>query len=597
MFGHHTSRRGLDSLTDQTYDLAWSITDETLTKIEEQIAVHAPERGGALVKVKGSRTIVDFLGDPRPGSETGFYHSDELRALLNDYEVARPARTYAGTLHSHPWGMGEPSSQDHRAFANTLRDNPELREVLFPIVVQTPSSELARGVGQGDRHLQELPSGTFSAFTAVRSRLGVSVRPVPVHVMPIRKMTRAAIDLLSAGSHSAISAGETLDYTLAGRTLPAISVRGAGTRIFLVFPESFPHAAPMFLGPDGTLIQPEWKSHEAVPEQLAEALKRSLGLIATDPPGAHVLQEVRREKKHTGLEDRLAHHLPEGVAGRYLVLGAGSVGSQAAEMLVRSGVKRLTVVDFDEVETANLSRTVYTSLDVGQKKVSALARRLKEIHPAVDIETLDCPIHELDEVLLTSADVAILATDDLGAEASAAHILYAAGVPAVSIKVFALGDASEVLIADPRRNTPCLRCSNPVRPTSVLGTTNYGTGRIDGALALGPDISAGVARGVKVALALGQESGPLAEWIAPLLADERVCLHQSNVADYQSLTLSRKHSLPFQVLWFRGPSESDRANCAVCGETRRSYAPVTMPEGLPPEASELPALITGESTA
>ena len=39
-----------------------------------------------------------------------------------------------------------------------------------------------------------------------------------------------------------------------------------------------------------------------------------------------------------------------------VVVGLGGVGSHAAQMLVRSGVKRLRVVDFDQVNTSKLKK-------------------------------------------------------------------------------------------------------------------------------------------------------------------------------------------------------------------------------------------------
>ena len=43
---------------------------------------------------------------------------------------------------------------------------------------------------------------------------------------------------------------------------------------------------------------------------------------------------------------------------RVILFGAGGVGGWCAEALVRSGVKHLTIVDFDVVNPSNINRQV-----------------------------------------------------------------------------------------------------------------------------------------------------------------------------------------------------------------------------------------------
>ncbi len=69
-----------------------------------------------------------------------------------------------------------------------------------------------------------------------------------------------------------------------------------------------------------------------------------------------------------------------------MVIGLGGVGSWAAEMLVRSGVGRLTIVDFDEVCVTNFNRQLHALQGaVGQQKATAVAERLAKINPQAKI--------------------------------------------------------------------------------------------------------------------------------------------------------------------------------------------------------------------
>ena len=70
-----------------------------------------------------------------------------------------------------------------------------------------------------------------------------------------------------------------------------------------------------------------------------------------------------------------------------IVVGLGGVGSHAAHMLARSGVRRLRVIDFDQVTLSSLNRhAVATWADVGTSKAAALKARLEAIVPGVRIE-------------------------------------------------------------------------------------------------------------------------------------------------------------------------------------------------------------------
>lgn len=69
-----------------------------------------------------------------------------------------------------------------------------------------------------------------------------------------------------------------------------------------------------------------------------------------------------------------------------IVFGVGGVGSWCAESLVRSGIRRLTIVDADRVCETNINRQLMaTTKTVGMVKVDALRQRLLEINPGAEI--------------------------------------------------------------------------------------------------------------------------------------------------------------------------------------------------------------------
>ena len=74
---------------------------------------------------------------------------------------------------------------------------------------------------------------------------------------------------------------------------------------------------------------------------------------------------------------------PEEVQERIHIIGCGSVGSTVAELLVRFGLTKLTLYDFDKVEPKNLANQMYRQEHVGMEKVNALANMLCEINPEI----------------------------------------------------------------------------------------------------------------------------------------------------------------------------------------------------------------------
>lgn len=82
----------------------------------------------------------------------------------------------------------------------------------------------------------------------------------------------------------------------------------------------------------------------------------------------------------------------EGMAGvrggSVVIVGCGGVGSWAAVMLVRSGVSKIRLVDFDYVTLSSLNRHATATLaDVGTPKVACIERTLRQISRWVDVDS------------------------------------------------------------------------------------------------------------------------------------------------------------------------------------------------------------------
>ena len=63
-----------------------------------------------------------------------------------------------------------------------------------------------------------------------------------------------------------------------------------------------------------------------------------------------------------------------------LICGVGGVGSFVAEALARSGIGKLTLVDYDVVDASNLNRQLMsTKQNINEVKVEAIKKRIEEV--------------------------------------------------------------------------------------------------------------------------------------------------------------------------------------------------------------------------
>ena len=72
---------------------------------------------------------------------------------------------------------------------------------------------------------------------------------------------------------------------------------------------------------------------------------------------------------------------PDKVRDRIHIIGCGAIGSTIGELLAKAGFTKITLYDFDHVESHNIANQMFTELDIGKEKVVALAERMCAINP------------------------------------------------------------------------------------------------------------------------------------------------------------------------------------------------------------------------
>ena len=94
------------------------------------------------------------------------------------------------------------------------------------------------------------------------------------------------------------------------------------------------------------------------------------------------------------------------------IAGAGGLGSNCAQALVRSGFKNFKIVDFDVINLSNLNRQFFFDSQIDVKKIEALAENLKNINSEIHIELFDLKISQENAKIFEDCDVIVEAFDN-----------------------------------------------------------------------------------------------------------------------------------------------------------------------------------------
>ncbi len=116
---------------------------------------------------------------------------------------------------------------------------------------------------------------------------------------------------------------------------------------------------------------------------------------------------------------------------RVLVVGAGALGNEVLKNLALVGVGRIYVVDFDRIETANLTRSVlFRARDQGRRKAEVAAETIRDLNP--DVKVIACYGNVMTDVglgVFRNADVTIGCLDNREARLWVNRCCWKTGTP------------------------------------------------------------------------------------------------------------------------------------------------------------------------
>lgn len=216
---------------------------------------------------------------------------------------------------------------------------------------------------------------------------------------------------------------------------------------------------------------------------VVEPTSGSLEGYAVSPELTWQLQDIQKvstaefESRLTGIFS------PRALFGKKVVIvGLGSGGSAIAFELARAGVSDFILIDYDRLETSNISRHICGLNDIGRYKTLAVSDYLYNSNPKIKVET-----HEFDitkdlarlNTLIIGADLVVGATDSEHAKSLINEIAWHNSIAVVYGAAYDLGTGGDIFLAEPKEGAcyQCFRLSTEeifAAPHDAEGIEDYG---------------------------------------------------------------------------------------------------------------------------
>ncbi len=169
-----------------------------------------------------------------------------------------------------------------------------------------------------------------------------------------------------------------------------------------------------------------------------------------------------RYDKHIKLSDFGQEGQNKLSKSRVVLIGCGALGSNIANLLVRSGVAELKIIDRDMVELGNLQRQVlFSEKDIGSPKAKVAELKLKEVNSEIKINSSVRDVRSSNIFEIVSGyDLIMDGTDNMTVRMIINDISVKECIPWVYGGVLGTGGMAMAVTG----NGPCLRCLVPELP-------------------------------------------------------------------------------------------------------------------------------------
>jgi adenylyltransferase/sulfurtransferase len=156
-------------------------------------------------------------------------------------------------------------------------------------------------------------------------------------------------------------------------------------------------------------------------------------------------------------------------AARVLVVGAGALGNEVLKNLALLGIGHIYIVDFDEIEESNLTRSVlFRSRDRGRPKAEAAAETLRDINPGIQVyPILGNIITDVGLGLFAEVDVVIGCLDNREARLWVNRSCWKVGTPWIDGGIQEINGVAKVFVPPDGACYECAMTENDYRLISL----------------------------------------------------------------------------------------------------------------------------------
>lgn len=116
-----------------------------------------------------------------------------------------------------------------------------------------------------------------------------------------------------------------------------------------------------------------------------------------------------------------------------IIIGVGGLGNAAATSLCASGIGKITLIDFDTVDSTNLPRqTLFAESDVGNNKVDVAQTKLYQLNQQCEVVAVKQALNASHAALFKQADVVLDCSDNASARDLVNTLCFQTSTPLVS---------------------------------------------------------------------------------------------------------------------------------------------------------------------
>lgn len=224
-------------------------------------------------------------------------------------------------------------------------------------------------------------------------------------------------------------------------------------------------------------------------------------------PATQSLSDADRSRYHRqiifpGLGEQGQRRMLDATA---VIIGCGATGSALSNLLVRSGMGRVRIIDRDFIERNNLQRQIlFDEADIAANlpKAEAAARKLRAINSDVTVEAIVGDANPGNILsLIQDADLVLDGTDNFSTRFlindACLHLakpwVYTGVIAAYGMTATFIPDGAAAKLPGDRETTGCLRCLLPTVPAPGTTPTCDTAGVIAPAVGLLTAVAAGEA--------------------------------------------------------------------------------------------------------